>query len=136
VKSFRSRYVRRVLVPVMAVSVLSACSTWKVQDMAPSQVVAEKEPGQVLLTMLDGGQILLADPTVSEGEIVGHPVRNPGGNYRVIRSDTLRVPTDSVARIGILETDALATGAGVMIGLVAAGFVVGTIFLIRGLENW
>ena len=36
-KRFRSRYARRVLVPVVALSLLSACSGWKVQEVAPSQ---------------------------------------------------------------------------------------------------
>ncbi len=100
-KRFRSRQIRRVLVPVMAVSVLSACSGWKVQEMAPSQVVSENEPDRIRLTMLDGDRIQIGDPTVSNGEIVGHPVRKVTGHDRVIRSDTLRVATDSLARIEI-----------------------------------
>jgi hypothetical protein len=76
----------------MAVSLLSACGNWKTEPLAPSQVVSEKEPSQVRLTMLDGGEIKLADPIVSVGEIVGHPVR--GRN--AVKSDTLRVPIDSV----------------------------------------
>jgi hypothetical protein len=108
----------------MAVSLLSACQVWKYQETAPSQVVSEKEPGRVRLTMLNGERIRLADPTVSEDEIVGHPMRNAGGHYRAVRSDTLRVATDSVARIEWYETNALATGIGVLLGLVAVGFAI------------
>ena len=131
-KSFRCRYVRRVLVPVMAVSVLSACSTWQVQDMAPNQVVAWKEPGRVRLTMLNGERVQIGDPTVSNGEIVGHPMRNAGGYYRAVRSDTLRVATDSVAHIEMRETNEFATVVGVLFGLV----VVGVVAFVVAMSNW
>ncbi len=98
-KAFRSRHIRRVLVPVMAVSLLSACHHWKVQEMAPAQVVTEKEPDKIRLTMLDGDRMELADPMISNGEIVGHPFRNVGAHKGVVRSDTLRVPIDSVAYV-------------------------------------
>ena len=115
-KRFRSRHFRRVLVPLMAVSLLSACTRWKVQEMAPAQVVTEKEPGKVRLTMLDGDKIVLRNPWVSDGEIV---------DYWAERSDTLRVPTDSVARIEIRETDVLAIEIVVTsVLLLAAGVVI------------
>ncbi len=59
-KTLRSRYARRVLVPVMAVSVLSACHHWKAQEVAPAQVVTEKEPDTIRLTMLDGERMGLS----------------------------------------------------------------------------
>jgi hypothetical protein len=118
--TLRSRHVRRVLVPVIAVSLLSACTGWKVQEMAPSQVVSEKEPGKIRLTMFDGEKIELYDPTVTNGEIVGHPEGwYDSATRRHVRSGTQRVPTDSVASIEILETDALAT-VGVVLGGLAA----------------
>ena len=107
----------------MAVSVLSACHAYHVQEMTPSQVVTEKEPSHVRVTTLDGDRIQIGDPTVTDGEIVGHPMRNTGGHYRAVRSDTLRVATDSVARIEIRETDAIATVVGVLFGLVVAGLL-------------
>ena len=115
-KRFRSRYARRVLVPVMAASVLSACTRWKVQEMAPSQVVSGEWPSEVRLTMLDGDKIELFDPTVSGGEIVGHPTRGWGYD----RSDTLRVTTNSVAQIEILEANVVAIGIVVTLALVVA----------------
>ena len=112
-KSFRSRYVRRVLVPVMAATLLSACHTWKVQELTPSRVVAAKEPSEIRLTMLDGEKVRLSDPSVSGGVIMGHPVRGWG----VVRSDTLRLAADSVARIEIWEIDETATVVVVVVGL-------------------
>jgi hypothetical protein len=119
-KRFRSRYVRRVLVPVMAVSVLSACGKWTYQAMAPSRVVSEKEPSRVRLTMLDGGRMDLGDPIVSGSEIIGHPVHGPNGPEHY----TLRAATDSVAAIEIREINVLATVLMVPLGLV---FVVGAV---------
>ncbi|UCG88941.1 MAG: hypothetical protein JSW71_10545 [Gemmatimonadota bacterium] len=85
---FRSRYARLLLAPVMAVSMLSACHHWKVQELAPAHVVTEKQPDRVRLTMLDGSRIEITDPMISDGQIVGHPVHE---GYSV-GSDTLRVP--------------------------------------------
>jgi len=107
-KTLRSRYIRRVLVPVMAVSLLSACHYWAVQEMAPAQVVIEKEPSKIRLTMLDGDRMELADPIVTDGEIVGHPLDHrcrDRWNRRYVLCDTLRVPTDSVASIETREPD-------------------------------
>ncbi len=119
-KCFRSRYARRVLVPVMVVSVLSACTRWKVQEMAPSQVVSEQEPWKVRLTMLNGDRMELGDPIVSGSEIVGHPIHEPN----IPEHYTLRVATDSVAAIEIREINVLATVLMVPLGLV---FVVGAV---------
>jgi len=123
-ETLRSRHVRRVLVPVMAVSVLSACSGWKVPEMTPSQAVTEKEPGRVLLTMLDGDQIELVDPKVSDGVILGHPVDPYNRVYGVLRSDTLRVAADSVVRFKIREANTFPTTAvGLTFALLVAGAV-------------
>lgn len=124
-KTFRSRYARRVLVPVMAVSVLSACHHWAVHEMAPAQLVTEKEPDRVRLTMLDGGAIEITDPWLSGGEIAGHPTGvDAFGSRRVISSATLRVPIDSVAYAETRKADIVA-----MIALIApvVGLIVFTI---------
>jgi hypothetical protein len=123
-KTFRSRYIRRVLVPVMAVSVLSACSGWKHQEMAPSQVVTEKQPDRVLLTMLDGDRIELVDPILTDGVILGHPVDPYNQVYGVLRSDTLRVVADSVARIEIGGASAGGKVLAVVLVFGILGFVI------------
>jgi len=132
VKTFRTRCVRRVLVPVMAVSLLSACTYWKVEEMAPSQVVSEKEPSRVFLTMLDGSEVELENPWVSDGEILAHP-RDPYNQvYGVVSPDTLRVPADSVARIEILKPDSGVTALLVTLGLVAVGLAIVAIICTDG----
>ena len=83
-KRFRTRHVRRVIVPVVALTLLSSCHTWKHQEMAPSQVVSEKEPGKIRPNMLDGDRIYLD---------VGHPLR---GRY-ALKSYILPLATDSSA---------------------------------------
>ena len=129
-KTLRSRYVRRVLVPVIAVSLVSACGKWTAQEIAPSQVIAEREPGRVRLTMLSGEKIELYDPTASNGEIVGE---TRGGYDSVTRrhvmSGSVRVATDSVARVEIRETDALATVLVVTLGLASIFAVADLIFV-------
>ena len=101
---------------------MSACVTWKGQEMAPSRALSEKEPWRVRLTMLNGDRMELGDPVVSDGEIVGRPF---GHWCRESDKCALRVPTDSVANIEIREADALATGTTLVIvtGLIVAGVV-------------
>ena len=133
-KTFRSRYARRVIVPVMAVSVLSACHTWKHQEMAPAQVVTEKEPDKIRLTMLDGEKIELYDPTVSNGEIVGQTRLEYDGVRTRQVTGNLGVAADSVARIETREIDGTATVVGVMLGLAFAA-VVAVVAFNRGWEG-
>ena len=116
-KNFRSSYLRRVLVPVMAVSLASACTYWQPQKTAPSQVISEKQPGLIRLTLLDGEKIRLAEPSISEDCLVGHPVRYIGGARTIVRSDTLRVATDSLAHLEILRPSPGATLVGVLMFL-------------------
>ena len=89
-KTLRSRYVRRVLVPLMAVTLPSACTQWKAQRMAPNQVVSEREPDEVRLTMVDDTEIRISEPQVVGDQIVG---------WRGPRWDTVRVAIDSVSYV-------------------------------------
>ncbi len=120
-KTLRSSYARSALVPVMAVSVLCACVTWKHQEITPGRVVAETEPVRVRLTMLNGDKIRIVDPMISDGQIVGHPAR---GRFAV-RSDTLRVPVDSVAKMQVQEINEAGVVFGLVLGSALVGGVVG-----------
>jgi len=61
--------------------------------------------------MLDGSEVELENPWVFDGEIVGHPVDPYNQVYGVISSDTVRVPSDSVAYVEIYETPSAARWA-------------------------
>ena len=122
-KRFRSRYARRVLVPVMVVSLLSGCSYWHVQEMTPSQVVTEKEPDRVRLTMLDGARVELSEPQVVGSEILGkgkwdgdNSGRIPGEVFWNGADHWLRrIAIDSVSYVEIRKTD--------IAGIVALGIL-------------
>jgi hypothetical protein len=122
-KTLRSSYARHVLVPVMAVSVLSACYTWTQEEMAPIQVVTEKEPSRVRLTMLDSTRIELADPRVSGDEIWGN--WNWERTYGADLGRT-RAPIDSVSYVEIRKTAIVET---VLLGILAATVVAAAIFV-------
>jgi hypothetical protein len=115
-KRFRSTSARFILVPLMATTVLSACTYWKVTEMSPSRAVAEED--WVLLTTSDGDKIMIVDPVISDGQIEGHPVR---GQFAV-KSDTVRVPVDSVVHIQVREISAALTTFGVLVALVPVAF--------------
>ena len=103
--------------------------------MAPNQVVSEKEPDKIRLTMLDGDEVLLEDPWVSAGEILAHPrVSEAFGFSKVLKSDTLRVPTDSVARIEVWEADA-GKAVAIVFG-VALGLTIGLIVAANAFSEW
>jgi hypothetical protein len=105
--------------------------------MAPSQVVIEKEPGKIRLTMLDGDRMELADPIVTDGEIVGHPLdhrcRDHWNRRYVACVDSLRVPTDGVASIETREPDELATAT---ILVVVVGIVVAAAIAVASSNLW
>ena len=109
-KSLRSKHFRRVLAPVIAVSLVSACGKWTVVEMAPRDVIADQEPERVRLTMLDGEEIELYGATVTNGHIVG---QTKEGYDRValrpVMSSNVRIAVDSVTHIEIRETDVFKT---------------------------
>ena len=117
-KTLRSRYARRVLVPVMAASLLSACTYWKVQEMAPSQVVSEKEPDRVRLTMVDSTRIELSEPQVVGSDILGRWDR--GQIYYGADPAPRRIPIDSVS---YAETRNTAIVDTVLLGILGATVV-------------
>jgi hypothetical protein len=85
---------------------------WEVQDLEPAQFVAEKEPDRVRITTWSGREILLIDPWVLDGEIIGYPLGRDRHDYeRMSRPDTVRVATSIVARIESPETYNYRTGA-------------------------
>jgi hypothetical protein len=71
--------------------------------------------------MLNGDKIRIVDPMISDGQIVGHPAR---GRFAV-RSDTLRVPVDSVAKMQVQEINEAGVVFGLVLGSALVGGVVG-----------
>jgi len=100
-KFARSRYVRHVLVPVMAASLLSACGHWKVQEMSPRQVILDTEPKVVRLTMLDETEIEVSEPQIRNDQIVGEDVKTRYGADPA----PVRVPIDSVSVVATRDTN-------------------------------
>jgi hypothetical protein len=92
-------------------------------------VVAENE--RVRLTTADGDNIELLEPSISDGQIVGHPVR---GRY-TIESDTVRVPVNSVAYIQVRQFDALGF-LGLVVGVAAVAGAAYAIAAAIALSSW
>jgi len=98
--------------------------------MSPGQAVAAKD--WVRLTTLDGDRIEIVDPRVSEGQVVGHPVR---GGFSV-RSDTVRVHIDSVAYIQTRQIHAGATALAAAVGVTIAAGVACFVAALAALSEW
>ena len=124
-KSLRHRPIRFIIVPLMLASFLTACAKWAVQEVTPSEVVTDKQPDRVRLTLLDDSKLVLDQPRVSGAEIVGERV---DGGY-LIRADTVRIASDSVAYAEIRTTS-----TALWIGIVL--LTVGTVFVLDMIRGW
>jgi hypothetical protein len=88
---------------------LAACTSWKTQEIAPEQVLAEEQPDTVRVTLTDGLQVEVYQPAVSgdtfmglrEGQQVSIPLAGvsvqqtapPGGATNLVRVPPLTPQT-------------------------------------------
>jgi hypothetical protein len=103
---------RRLIACVLLPCYLAACSSWKTQEIAPEQVLAEEQPDTVRVTLTDGSQVEVYQPAASgdtlmglrEGQQVSIPLAGvsvqqtapPGGATHLIRVPPL---TPNTARL-------------------------------------
>lgn len=100
---------------------LGACTSWRVQQVTPEQVIQEKQPNNVLVTTVQDSKIELREPIgMVEDTLTGLLWT------RDSRKGSLRkVPLDSVKTVAVREFDPLVTG--LLIGVPAAFLLVAAI---------
>ncbi len=105
---------------------LGGCTTWKVQELSPEQVIAEQSPNQVRVTKTDGTQFRVWEPRVRSDSLVGLGMPDNWGGARRRNPDKVpvSVPVEEIRALEVHGTDAVKTGIAVVGGLVLAGALV------------
>ena len=99
---------RAILTSLLAVSTVSACSTWHTQPLTPAQVIAEQHPPAVRVDRADGNRQVIVEPRVIADSLVG----TSGGRR-------LSVPLADIGAIAVSRGDPLKS-VGMFLGVVAA----------------
>ena len=83
--SARVPLARRVIAALLLV-LLNACYSWRTTTISPAQLIAEEEPSIVRVTLTDGRQLTLRDPTIRNDSLV-----HENGRARVVLSEVSAV---------------------------------------------
>jgi hypothetical protein len=111
----RASPVRRVVGCVLIASYLPACTSWRMQEVSPAQVVAEQQPEKIRVTLTDSSQVTLQRPSVSGDTLRG--VEQVGQTSRVVTRGHSAIPLSNVAYVSVSETSAGKTAGLVIVGL-------------------
>jgi hypothetical protein len=49
----------------------AGCTSWRTQQLAPQQVISERHPDRIRVTLTDSSTLVLQHPTVSGDSIIG-----------------------------------------------------------------
>ncbi len=104
--------IRAVLALLLALQ--AGCSTWRVQPVAPAEVLAEQPHKRVRLTLVDGGRVEIHCPRLVSDSVIG--VRSDTTGCRAVAPAAAR---ESVA-VALSQVDSVALrkpSAGRSIGL-------------------
>ncbi len=111
--------IRRIIACILLPAYLSACMSWQTQEASPEQVLAEDEPDKVRVTLTDGSQLEVYQPSVSGDTLTG-----------LREGEQVSIPLASVTQLELREGD---TGKSIA----AAGIVVGVgALLVGGFFIW
>lgn len=115
-RMIESRIVRRVVLSVLLLTSLAACTKWSPQRL-PVEKARGELPGKIRVTRIDGSRIVLRSPAIMTDSLVGWAEGFPPGSP----SRRFAIPLDSVQRIDRRTTDAGKTAA--LVGGVAGSLV-------------
>ena len=100
---------RTLIACVLLPCYLLACTSWKTQEAAPEQVLAEGEYDEVQVTLDDGSKVVVDQPQVSDDTLTGLSDGSP-----------VQIDLAEVTDIDVRGTDAAMTGLAIFGGLVVA----------------
>jgi hypothetical protein len=118
VGSLAGEPLRHELAPHSAANLFYACTTWTVEAMPPSQLVAKSQPKRILVTMVDGTQVILQRPLIRGDRLIGRgdqtvslrKVRTIATWETTILGRALTWAVAGVALVGIMGLAALGLG--------------------------
>lgn len=91
---------------------LTACTSWRVQQVGPEQLIASQRPKAVRVERVDRSRVVLSGPYLVTDSLVG-----------TSRGQRTGVPLGDVNRLAVRRGNALKT-SGLILGLLAAPFAV------------
>ncbi len=112
---------RRFIACVLLPCCLVACSTWKPQHVSPQQVVSEKQPDKVRVTLTDGTRNVIEYPMITGDSLTG-----------VLAGVQETVPLSTVTVLELREVDVLINLLGVAVFVAFAAILLQDIELTMG----
>jgi hypothetical protein len=106
---------RRVVATVLLAAQIAGCSSWRMEQAAPEQVLHQRTPTEVRVTRADGSQLVLAHPSVSGDSLTGFSSGAPRG-----------VPMADIGAIATRHGNAgksVLLGVGILGGAIAIGAI-------------
>src|SRR5712692_7787898 len=98
---------RRIVAVVLLATQLAGCSSWRVEQVGPEQLLRERAPAQVRVGRADGSGLVLERPKISGDSVTGLS----GGAPRGVR----------LADVNTIATRHGDAGKSVLLGLGIAG---------------
>ncbi len=107
---------RRAIALALLLWYIPACNTWQVaRGVTPQQLIADKHPAKVRLSLAGNSEIVLEEPRVAGDSLAGFL---NGKDSSVVASDVTQV---AVRRVNGRMTVGLVGGLGLLAGLIALG---------------
>jgi len=108
---------RRLIACLLLPCQLAACTSWKAQEPAPEQVLANQQPDKLRVTLTDGSRFVLDQPVVLNDTLSG-----------ISKGEPVRIPLADVSRLELRDSDTAKTiggavaalGLGILIAAAAA----------------
>jgi len=97
-------------------------TTWQIQQATTAQVLADEEPDEVMVTLYDGTELVLREPSISQETLQGREVKRGGigPDFTVSRS----LPLSSVDHVAVRKTDTGKTVKNVVAVALAVPFMI------------
>ena len=102
------------------VAASAACTSWRVEEVSPAQLISEDNPSHLRVTLKDGSRVEMEHPETVGDTLVSRiqdPLPSGSG------SSTERIPFSYVARIETKHTSPGKT-AGLVVGLTALAAII------------
>ena len=129
----RSRPLLRAVAGILLVLHAAGCATWQPSPRSPREVLSAEDPGPVRITTTDGRVVVVDEPRVQDGSIVGLSERCRATRGAELRSEcemrlAIVASLDEVRSLEVRETDVTRTVVLVGVGGVALAWLAGVFF--------
>ena len=107
---------RRAIALALLLWYIPACTTWQVaRGITPQQLIADKHPAKVRLSLAGNSQVVLEEPRVAGDSLAGFV---NGKDSSVVASDVTQL---AIRKVSGGRTMGLVVGLGLLAAIVAAG---------------